>query len=85
MSLFNVGIVILSLLAIIRFRIIIKRKIIRQKRGYIEELDQLSLKESEERGEQQEIEMQILNNPQKDKKQNNSNPEDKNQYENVNN
>lgn len=86
MSLFNMAIVILSLLAILRFRIIIRRKIIRQNRGYIEEFDQMSLKDSEEKvEEQQEIEMKILNSRERDIEINNQNQQNYSQYENVNN
>jgi len=82
MSFFNITIVILSLLAILRFRIIIKRKIIRNRKGYIEELDQMSLKESDQR-EQQEIELRILNSQHKQSESNRNNSPEANQYANV--
>ena len=85
MSLFNFGIVILTLLATLRFRIIIKRKIIRNKQGYVAELDEMSLKDSDN-GEQQEIEMRILNSQERHRdEQNKNNSREHSRYENVNN
>jgi hypothetical protein len=55
MSFFNIIIVILSLMVILRFRFIVRRKI--RQNGYFQELDQESLREKH-----QEIEMQNLEN-----------------------
>jgi len=67
MSLFNMAVVILSVVANLRFRIIIKRKIIRnQNKGEIAEFEHMYLKESEQ-NEPQEIEMRIINNNENEK------------------